>query len=274
MRRARRVGRSRRSRRAGRRGRRRRPRRSAGTCPAPSEREDARDREAVDDREDEGAAVTATIAIRDPEVPPPSASTASIPTAAASVIALTLKNAFVQPRRVDELPEDEAERHRRDHCGCRLEKRERDDVRLLVGRRLTLSRRPARAACRRGARARSANATARTSAGRSTNGRTGDHEQQRDGGDGEQRGQREKARARRRKHPARAGLSSRRRNREGEAGVLLGDGRLKAGGSGRSRGAVDQSRTWPSERTWRGLGGRARRGGWGLGDARARGSGC
>ena len=47
---------------------------------------------------------TATIAARDCDVPPPRASTASIPTAAASVIELTLKKVLTQPRRVTAPP--------------------------------------------------------------------------------------------------------------------------------------------------------------------------
>ena len=47
---------------------------------------------------------TATIAWASPEVPPPNPSTTSMPTAAASVSELTLKNAFTGSRRTTKLP--------------------------------------------------------------------------------------------------------------------------------------------------------------------------
>ena len=100
------------------------------------------------------------------------------------------------------LPEDEAERHRRDHCGCRLEKRERDDVCLLVRRRL--ARGPASHESRAEEVLEPDRQRERDDERRAVDERsTGDHQQQRDGGDGEQRDQRDVGTDGRRKHPAR-----------------------------------------------------------------------
>ena len=100
------------------------------------------------------------------------------------------------------LPKTKPSDHRRDHCGGRLEKRKRDDVCLLVGRRLT--RRPASHESRAEEVFEPDRQREREDERRAVDERsTGDHQQQPDGGDGEQRDQRDVGTDGRRKHPAR-----------------------------------------------------------------------
>ena len=147
-------------------------------------------------------AVTATIAIRDPEVPPPSASTASIPTAAASVMALTLKNAFVQPRRVTMLPKTKPSATAATTAGVGSRSA---SATMYASSCVVVSPvdppRTSRVPKRCSSPIANANASDERRAVDERS--TGDHQQQPDGGDGQQRDQRDVGTDGRCKHPAR-----------------------------------------------------------------------